>query len=140
MHLRLTVDTPSGTLRPVIRCAETYTPDELAVLMRNAAERCKRFTSKPQEFLEGTFTVMDLSGYGVDCFTPELTPPELCVLGIGAVTTQIKTGERGGIEAYPAIRLTLAYDRAGVDAIRAAGFLNELALLLEPGGTVQHNK
>ncbi len=136
VHLRLTVETASGTLRPVVRCAEAYTPDELAVLVKNAAERCRQFASKPQEFQEGTFGVADLSGYGVDSFTPELTPPELCVLGIGTVAMQLKPDERGGIEAYPAIRLTLAYDRAGVDAFRAAGFLNELALRLEkPGGT-----
>ncbi len=135
VHLRLGVETSLGTLKPVIRCAEAYTADELSVLMRNASERCKRFASKPQEFQEWTFSVADLSAYGVDCFTPALTPPELCALGIGAVFMQIKAAERGGIEAYPAIRLTLAYDRAGVDALRAAGFLNELALLLEPGGT-----
>lgn len=135
VHLRLSVETSSGTLKPVIRCAELYTADELATLMRNAAEQCKRFASKPQEFQEGTFTVADLSAYGVDCFTPELTPPELCALGTGAVTMQTKADERGGIEAYPAIRLTLAYDRAGVDALRAAGFLNELVHLLEQGGT-----
>ena len=135
VHLRLSVETSSGTLKPVIRCAEAYKVDELATLIHNAAERCKRFASKPQEFQEGTFTVADLSAYGVDCFTPELTPPELCTLGIGAVTMQTKADERGGIEAYPAIRLTLAYDRAGVDAFRAAGFLNELALLLESSGT-----
>ena len=134
VHLRLTVDTPSGTLRPVVRCAESYTANELAVLMRNAAERCKNFTSKPTEFQEGTFGVADLSGYGVDFFTPELTPPELCTLGIGAVSTRTRPDEQGGIEAYPAIRLTLAFDRAGVDAIRAAGFLNELARLLGPDG------
>ena len=135
VHLRLNVETSSGTLKPVIRCAEMYAADELAILMHNAKERCKIFASKPQEFQEGTFTVADLSAYGVDCFTPELTPPELCALGICAVSMQTKAVERGGIEAYPAIRLTFAYDRAGVDAFRAAGFLNELALLLEPGGT-----
>jgi len=125
------VETPFGTLKPVIRCAEAYTSDELAALMHNAAGRCKRFASKPQEFQEGTFTVADLSGYGVDSFTPELTPPELCALGIGAVTMQAKTDERGGIKMYPAIRLTLVYDRTGIDVIRAARFLNELALMLE---------
>lgn len=135
VHLRLNVETSSGTLKPVIWCAEMYAADELATLMHNAKERCKIFASKPQEFQEGTFTVADLSAYGVDCFTPELTPPELCALGICAVSMQTKAVERGGIEAYPAIRLTFAYDRAGVDAFRAAGFLNELALLLEPGGT-----
>ena len=135
VHLRLTVKSPSGTLKPVIRCAETYMPNELAILMRNASERCRRFTSKPQEFQEGTFTVADLGGCGVDCFTPELTPPELCALGIGAVTMQAGRNEQGGIELYPAIRLTLAYDRAGVDMLCAAEFLNELALRLEPGGT-----
>ena len=140
VHLRLNVKTPSGTLKPVIRCAETYTANELAELMRNASERCSRFASKPQEFQEGTFTVADLGGSGIDFFTPELTPPELCALGIGTVAMQIKVDERGGIEAYPAIRLTLAYDRAGIDAIRAAGFLNELAVRLEPGGMIQHNK
>ena len=135
VHLRLNVETSSGTLKPVIRCAEMYAADELATLMHNAKERCKIFASKPQEFQEGTFTVADLSAYGVDCFTPELTPPELCALGICAVSMQTKAVERGGIEAYPAIRLTFAYDRAGVDAFRAAGFLNELALLLESSGT-----
>lgn len=135
VHLRLNVETSFGTLKPVIRCAETYTVDELAVLMRNSTERCKRFESKPQEFQEGTFTVVDLSGYGVDSFTPGLTPPEICALGIGAVTTQTRVDERGGIKAYPAIRLTLAYDRAGIDVIRAARFLNELALQLEKSET-----
>lgn len=132
VHLRLTTDTPVCILRPVIRCAETYTADELAVLMRNAAERCRLFASKPQEFQEGTFSVADLSEYGADCFTPELTPPELCALGIGAITMQTKPAGRGGNELYPAIRLTLVYDRAGVDALHAAKFLNELALRLEP--------
>jgi len=135
VHLRLTAKTTLCTLKPVIRRAEAYTPDELAVLMRNAADRCRRFASKPQEFQDGTFTVADLSAYGVDCFTPELTPPELCALGIGAVAMRPMNSGQGGCEAFPAIRLTLAYDRAGVDVFRAAGFLNELASLLEPGGT-----
>ena len=139
-HLRLTVETPFCTLKPVIRCAEAYTTNELAVLMRNAAGRCKRFASKPQEFQEGTFSVADLSGYGADCFTPELTPPELCTLGIGSVTTQTRFDSRGGIEAYPAIRLTLVYDRAGIDSLCAARFLNELAFRLEPGATEQQNR
>lgn len=139
VHLRSNAETSFGLMKPVIRCAEAYTAEELAVLMRNAVERCKRFESKPQEFQEGTFSVADLSGYGVDFFTPELTPPELCALGIGAATMQTKAGERGGIEAYPAIRLTLAYDRAGIDPLRAARFLDELALLLEQRRTKQQN-
>ncbi len=140
VHLRLTIETRFGTLKPVIRCAEAYEQNELAVLMRNTAERCKQFTSKPQEFLEGTFSVADLNGYGVDCFTPELMPPELCTLGIGAISMQKRLNDQGGVEAYPAIRLTLAYDRAGVDALRAAKFLNELALRLEPGGISNRTK
>ena len=105
--------------------------------MRNAAERCKQFSSKPQEFQEGTFTVVDLTGYGVDSFTPELTPPELCALGIGAATMRTRINERGEVEVYPAIRLTLVYDRAGIDLLSAAKFLNGLALRLEQGGTIQ---
>lgn len=135
VQLRLNVETSFGTLKPVIRCAEAYTENELAVLMRNATERCKRFTSKPQAFQGGTFNVTDLSGYGIDSFTPELTPPELCALGIGAVTMQTRVDERGEIEVYPVIRLTLVYDRAGIDSLRAAKFLNELAFQLEKGKT-----
>ena len=135
VHLRLNVETRFGTLKPVIRCAEAYTSNELDVLMRSAAERCKRFASKPQEFQDGTFTVADLSEYVVDSFTPELTPPELCALGIGAAATQTRLDKRGRIEVYPAIRLTLVYDRVGVDLLSAARFLNELAFRLEPDGT-----
>lgn len=132
VHLRLNVETPFCPLKPVIRCAEAYTPDELAILMRNAAGRCRRFTSKPQEFQDGTFTVSDLSGYGIDFFTPELTPPELCALGIGATTMQTRTNERDGNEAFPAIRLVLSYDLAAIDAFQAAKFLGKLAARLEP--------
>ena len=137
VHLRLSVKTAFGTLKPVIRCAEAYTPDELAILIRNAADRCKRFVSKPQDFQEGTFGVEDLSAYGMDFFMPELTPPELCTLGIGAVAMQTGNDERGGIKTYPAIRLMLVYDRAGIDAVQAAEFLNELAVRLEPDGEQQ---
>ena len=137
VHLRLTVKTPSCTLKPVIRCAETCTPDELAVLMRNAAGRCMQFTSKPHEFQDGTFTVADLSEYGIDFFSPELTRPELCALGIGAISTQTRIDARGGNEAYPAIRLTLAYDSSAVEAAEAADFLNRLAFRLEPDAMKQ---
>ena len=140
VHLRIYAETRFGILKPVIRCAETYATDELAVMMRNAAARCKRFDAKPQEFQDGTFSVTDSGEYDVDFFTPELTTPELCALGIGAVTTQTKMDERGGVEAYPAIRLTLACDRAGVDPIRAARFLNELTLLLERNRTTKQQK
>lgn len=135
VHLRLTVETPVCTLKPVIRCAETYTPDELAALMRNATGRCKRFASKPQEFQDGTFTVSSLNGYGADFFTPELTPPELCALGIGAVTMQTRINGQGAPEAYPAIRLTIAYDSAAIDAFQAAKFMDKLANRLEPDTT-----
>lgn len=134
VHLRLNVRTPAGVLDPVIRCAETYTHDELAVLMRNAAARCRDYSSKPYEFLDGTFSVADLNGYGIDFFTPDLTPPELCSLGIGSAGTLTRMDGRGGIEAYPAIRLTLVYDLAAIDAFQAAEFLNDLAAHLEPGG------
>ena len=137
VHLRLNVETRFGTLKPVIQCAEAYTQNELNVLMRNAVERCKRFASKPQEFQDGTFAVVDLNGYGVDSFTPELTPPELCSLGIGAVSMQTPLSKQGVIEAYPAIRLTLAYGLVGVDVFSAASLLNELALQLEQGRTIQ---
>lgn len=137
VHLRLNVKTPAGVLKPVIRCAEAYSPDELAVLMRNAADRCRDYASKPYEFQDGTFAVADLSGYGIDFFTPDLTPPELCSLGIGAVFSQTRSGRRGGTEVYPAIRLTLVYDLAAIDAFRAAEFLNRLALRLEPDGAYQ---
>ena len=133
VHLRLNVETQSGALKPVIRCTETHSVNELTILMRNAAERCKQFRTKPQEFQEGTFSVADLSGYEADDFMPELTHPELCALGIGAVTTQTRINEQGKVEVYPAIRLTLVYDRAGVDLFSAARFLNELSRQLEQG-------
>jgi len=139
VHLRMNAETSAGVLKPVVRCAESYTPGELAALMRNAAERCRNFNSKPHEFQDGTFTVADLSGYGIDFFTPELTSPELCALGIGAVRTQTRTNKRGENETCRAIRLTLVYDLAAIDAFRAARFLDDLAARLEPGEIRQRN-
>ena len=58
-------------------------------------------------------------------------------VAIGAATMRTRINERGEVEVYPAIRLTLVYDRAGIDLLSAAKFLNGLALRLEQGGTIQ---
>ena len=60
---------------PVIRGAETLGIVEIATQVRSLAERAREGKLRVDDYADGTFTVTNLGGLGVDWFTPVLNPP-----------------------------------------------------------------
>ena len=70
-----------------------------------------------------TFTVSNLGGLGIEAFTPLLNPPQVAILGIGAI--QLRPVRRNGqIEFLDTIGLSLTCDHQVIDGCaRPARFL-----------------
>jgi pyruvate dehydrogenase E2 component (dihydrolipoamide acetyltransferase) len=122
IHIGFACDTPRGLLVPVIRDAHTLAIDELAARARDLAAQAVAGAISPDDLSGATFTISNLGGLGIETFTPLLNPPQVAILGVGAI--QVKPIRRHGeISFIDAITLSLTCDHQVIDGAPGARFL-----------------
>jgi pyruvate dehydrogenase E2 component (dihydrolipoamide acetyltransferase) len=122
VHLGFACDTPRGLIVPVVRNAHQLTIAELAVKMEELAGQAVKGTIALDDLSGGTFTISNLGSLGIESFTPLLNPPQVAILGIGAI--QLRAIRRAGkVEFIDAISLSLTCDHQIVDGAPGARFL-----------------
>ena len=130
VNLGVAVDIPDGLVVPVIRRAETLGIVEIATQVRALAERARGGKLRVGDYADGTFTVTNLGGLGVDWFTPVLNPPQCAILGVGRVRrVAVFAGE--SIVARDIGTLVLTFDHRAIDGAPCARFLGELRGLIK---------
>jgi pyruvate dehydrogenase E2 component (dihydrolipoamide acetyltransferase) len=122
IHLGFACDTDRGLLVPVIRDAHRLALAELAARGRELAARAAAGTISPDDLAGATFTVSNLGGLGIESFTPILTPPQVAILGVGAIGLKAVRRE-GRVEFIDAIGLSLTCDHQSIDGAPGARFL-----------------
>jgi pyruvate dehydrogenase E2 component (dihydrolipoamide acetyltransferase) len=124
--LGFAVDTPRGLLVPVIRDAHTRSLKALSAEAKRLAALAQEGRLAPEQMADGTFTVSNLGSFGIETFTPVLNPPQVAILGVGAI--HLKAVEAGdGVAHLPHIMLSLTIDHQALDGAPAARFLAALA-------------
>ena len=107
---------------PVVRDAHVLAIDELAMRMKELAARAIEGSVAPDDLMGATFTISNLGGLGIENFTPLLNPPQVAILGVGAI--RIKPVRRQGqIVFLDAIGLSLTCDHQIIDGAPGARFL-----------------
>ena len=130
VHIGFACDTPRGLLVPVVRDADSLCLDELAVRMKELAAQAVTGSISPDDLAGATFTLSNLGGLGIEAFTPLLNPPQVAILGVGAI--QLKPVRRDGhIEFLDTIGLSLTCDHQVIDGAPGARFLKVLAGIIE---------
>jgi pyruvate dehydrogenase E2 component (dihydrolipoamide acetyltransferase) len=125
IHIGFACDTPRGLMVPVVKDAHTLAIDELAVRMKELAAHAVAGTIAPDDLAGATFTISNLGGLGIEWFTPLLNPPQVAILGVGAI--QLKPVRRNGqTEFIDAIGLSLTCDHQVIDGAPGARFLQVL--------------
>ncbi|MCY4147179.1 MAG: dihydrolipoamide acetyltransferase family protein [Chloroflexi bacterium] len=125
VHLAQAVDSERGLLAPVLRDADQLSLRKLAEGAQQLAEAGRTGKIQPDQLQGGTFTVSNLGSLGIESFTPVLNPPQVALLGVGAM--QLKPIEREGEVAFsPHIGLSLTINHQVVDGAPAARFLSAL--------------
>jgi pyruvate dehydrogenase E2 component (dihydrolipoamide acetyltransferase) len=122
IHLGFACDTPRGLMVPVIRNAHTLEIGELARKSRELTAQAVQGNISPDDLAGATFTVSNLGGLGIETFTPLLNPPQVAILGVGAM--QVAPVRRNGAIAFiDTIGLSLTCDHQVIDGAPGARFL-----------------
>jgi pyruvate dehydrogenase E2 component (dihydrolipoamide acetyltransferase) len=130
VHLGFACDTPRGLLAPVVRNAEELHLDELAARMNELAAQATAGAISAADLSGATFTISNLGALGIEAFTPLVNPPQVGILGVGAI--QLKPVRLGGkVEFVDIIGLSLTCDHQVIDGAPGAKFLQALKRNIE---------
>jgi pyruvate dehydrogenase E2 component (dihydrolipoamide acetyltransferase) len=133
VNLGIAVALEDGLIVPVVPGAERLGLAALAAQVADLSARARAGQLKPQEVMDGTFTISNLGMYPVEHFTAIINPPQVAILAVGRTQMQpVWNGE--GFEPRPVVQVMLSADHRAVDGAVAAAFLAEVkALAEEPG-------
>ncbi len=150
IHLAFAVDTPRGLIAPVVRHAHDLPVVDLAARMTDLARQAVQETIAPADLSGATFTITNLGSLGIESFTPLLNPPQVAILGIGAIQLRpvrrcrlpdpVRLRETSArramalaesIEFVDAIGLSLTCDHQVIDGAPGARFLQVLRKKIE---------
>jgi pyruvate dehydrogenase E2 component (dihydrolipoamide acetyltransferase) len=124
------VDTPRGLLVAVVRDAHALEIGELARRIKELTSQAVQGTISPDALSGATFTVSNLGGLGIESFTPLLNPPQVAILGVGAIVVK-PVRRQGKIEFIDSIGLSLTCDHQVIDGAPGARFLQVLREKIE---------
>ena len=135
IDISVAVAVEDGLVTPVVRDADQKSVIEIAAEVRDLAARAKEKKLKPEEMMNGTFSISNLGMFGIDEFTAVINPPEGAILAIGQVRREpVVRGE----EVVPGRRLsmTMSCDHRVIDGAIGATFLKALRGLVEHPGQI----
>ncbi len=130
VNIGVAVAVEEGLLVPVIRFADTKPLSQIAVEVKDFAQKAKDKKLQPSDWEGNTFTISNLGMFGIDEFTAIINPPDACILAIGGIS-QVPVVKNGNIVPGNVMKVTLSCDHRVVDGATGAAFLQTLKGLLE---------
>lgn len=119
-----------GLVAPAVRDTDEKTLDELMAALRDLVARTRAGRLRGSELFEPTVTVSSLGERGVESLFGVIYPPQVAIVGFGAVVKQPRAIE-DRIDVRPVITATLAADHRASDGHRGALLLLEIERLLQ---------
>jgi len=128
-----------GLIVPVVRDVAAKGLEALAVELADLSQRARGNKLRPDDVMDGTFTISNLgmfgidrfTVFGIDRFTAIINPPQVAILAVAAARKQFVPDEDGNPVARPIMTVTLSADHRVVDGALAARFLSDLRGVLE---------
>ena len=137
VNLGMAVDTDQGLVVPVIHNAGDLNLGGLARKIADLAGRTRSNKIGPDDLSGATFSLTNTGSRGALFDTPIFTPPQVGILGTGAVVKRPVVVSDPNIGETIAVRsmvfLALSYDHQIVDGADAARFLGTIKERLEAG-------
>jgi pyruvate dehydrogenase E2 component (dihydrolipoamide acetyltransferase) len=130
VNIGIAVSIPDGLLVPVVRFADTKSLSQIAVEVKDFAQRAKAKKLQPADWEGSTFTISNMGMFGVDEFTAIINQPDSCILAVSAIQ-QVPVVKNGVVVPGNVMKLTLSCDHRVVDGAAGAAFLQTVKALLE---------
>ncbi|MDE3235295.1 MAG: pyruvate dehydrogenase complex dihydrolipoamide acetyltransferase [Bacteroidota bacterium] len=130
VNIGVAVAVDEGLLVPVVRFADGLSLSQIAVQVKEYAQKAKDKKLQPSDWEGSTFTISNLGMFGIDQFTAIINPPDACILAVGGISQEpiVKNGQ---IVPGNIMKVTLSCDHRVVDGATGAAFLQTLKSLLE---------
>lgn len=119
-----------GLIAPAILDAGAKTLAQIAAEAKDLGARAKGGKMRASEISDGTFTITNLGGYGVETLIGIIQPPQTAILGAGTVMPQAVVRD-GQVVVRQMMKVALSADHRATDGAQGARFLSELKRLLE---------
>ncbi|MEO7209631.1 MAG: dihydrolipoamide acetyltransferase family protein [Chitinophagaceae bacterium] len=130
IHIGVAVAVEEGLLVPVVRFADTKTLSDIAVEVKDFAQKARDKKLQPKDWEGSTFTISNLGMFGIDEFTAIINPPDACILAVGGIA-DVPVVKNGVVVPGKIMKVTLSCDHRVVDGATGAAFLKNLKALLE---------
>ncbi|EKV31845.1 Dihydrolipoamide acetyltransferase component (E2) of acetoin dehydrogenase complex [Caenispirillum salinarum AK4] len=133
VHLGMAIALRGGGLTaPALHNADARSLPDLMAGFRDLVARARAGTLRSSEMSDATVTVSSLGERGVDALMPIITPPQVAIVGFGAVLRRPWVADDGAtLEVRPVVTTSLAADHRVSDGHRGALFLRDLDALLQ---------
>ncbi len=121
-------------LVPVIKDADTLNLVGLAKKVNDLAARARKSALKPDEVMQGTYTITNIGSFGSVMGTPIIPQPQVAILAIGAirkVPAVVDTDQGEFIAIRHKMFLSHSYDHRVVNGALGGLFIKHVADLLE---------
>lgn len=123
VNLGLAVALDDGLTVPVLHDADRASLQELAGMVTDVSSRARAGELKVADLVDGTFSLSNLGSHGVEFFTPLINPPQMAILGVGAMTEEVRLRDDVPV-VERRLHLSLSFDHAAIDGATAARFLD----------------
>jgi pyruvate dehydrogenase E2 component (dihydrolipoamide acetyltransferase) len=130
VNIGVAVAVEDGLLVPVVRFADTKSLTQIAIEVKDFAQKAKNKKLQPADWEGSTFTISNLGMFGIDEFTAIINPPDACILAIGGISL-VPVVKNGAIVPGNVMKVTLSCDHRVVDGATGSAFLQTLKSLLE---------
>ncbi len=128
--LRPSTRRAGGLVAPVIHDAASKDLAQTMAELRDLVTRARAGRLRASEVGGATFTVTELGEGGVDSVTPIIHPPQVAILGLGAVHDE-PWAEDSMLAVRPVVHATLSGDHRAVDGRIGSAYLSALSALLQ---------
>jgi 2-oxoglutarate dehydrogenase E2 component (dihydrolipoamide succinyltransferase) len=119
-----------GLIVPVIKQADGYSLSGLARAVDDLVNRARNHQLKPDDVLEGTFSITNHGTAGSLFATPVINQPQAGILGIGAIKKRVVV-INDAIAIRPMVYLSFTFDHRILDGSTADFFLAKIVSILE---------
>ena len=130
IDIGIAVSIEGGLITPYVRNADQLSLQELSNEIKKLAGKARDRKLKPEEFMNGTFTISNLGMFGISNFSAIINEPEAAILAVGTVVEKavVKNGE---VVPGSTMTVTLSCYHRVVDGATGAKFLSVLKYYAE---------
>lgn len=131
IHIGMATDIGDGLVVPVIKHADHMTVSKLGESIKEVATKARQGTLEGDLYSGSTFSITNLGGAGIEYFTPIINTPEVAILGVGAMQSELAFDEDKNVVEKQMLPLSMTYDHQLIDGAPAAEFMQLVADYLE---------